>query len=58
MKKYGIIQGETNKDPIKTASDKIIEEVSLDSLKNKANSTTSPNEDTESSEKECQNDGR
>ena len=30
MKKYGIIQGETSDKPVKTASDKIIDEVNVD----------------------------
>jgi hypothetical protein len=30
MNKYGIIKGETEENPIKTASDEIVEEVEID----------------------------
>ena len=51
MKKYGIIQGETEENPIKTASDKIVEEISLNSSNNEADAIPSHDEDDKSSEK-------
>jgi hypothetical protein len=55
MKKYGIINGETETNPVKTASDKIIEQVSVDSTQ--ITDPPAPEDGAEPSDKGASNNG-